>query len=106
MMVRDFQRVVGIEAREQFFEMTGELPDNLVACVGGGSNAMGLFSAFLDDEETTIYGVEPSGRSFKPGDHASTITYGKPGIIHGFQMLPSSGRKRRSVPGIFDCKRS
>ncbi len=85
MMVRDFQRVVGIEAREQFFEMTGELPDNIVACVGGGSNAMGLFSAFLDDEETTLYGVEPSGRSFKPGDHASTITYGKPGIIHGFK---------------------
>ena len=85
MMVRDFQRVVGIEAKEQFFEMTGEQPDNIVACVGGGSNAMGLFSAYLDEEDTAIYGVEPSGRSFKPGDHASTITYGKPGIIHGFK---------------------
>ena len=85
MMVRDFQRVVGIEAREQFYEMTGELPDNVVACVGGGSNAMGLFSAFLDDDETTIYGVEPAGRSFKPGDHAATLTYGKPGVIHGFK---------------------
>ncbi len=85
MMVRDFQRIIGIEAREQFFEMTGELPDNIVACVGGGSNAMGLFSAFLEDEETSIYGVEPAGRSFKPGEHASAITYGKPGIIHGFK---------------------
>lgn len=85
MMVRDFQRVVGIEAREQFFEMTGELPDNIVACVGGGSNAMGLFSAFLDDDETAIHGVEPAGRSFKPGDHAATMTYGKPGVIHGFK---------------------
>ena len=85
MMVRDFQRVVGIEAKDQFSEMTGELPDNVVACVGGGSNAMGIFSAFLDEEETSLYGVEPSGRSFKPGDHASTITYGKPGIIHGFK---------------------
>ena len=85
MMVRDFQRVVGIEAREQFYDMTGELPDNVVACVGGGSNAMGLFSAFLDDDETAIHGVEPAGRSFKPGDHAATLTYGKPGVIHGFK---------------------
>ena len=85
MMVRDFQRVVGIEAREQFYDMTGELPDNIVACVGGGSNAMGLFSAFLGDDETAIHGVEPAGRSFKPGDHAATLTYGKPGVIHGFK---------------------
>lgn len=83
MLVRDFQRVVGIEAREQFFEMTGELPDNIVACVGGGSNAMGLFSAFLEDE-CKIYGVEPAGKSFKPGEHAATLTYGKEGVIHGF----------------------
>ena len=85
MLVRDFQRVVGIEAKEQFFEMTGEQPDNVVACVGGGSNAMGIFSAFLHEHKTSLYGVEPAGRSFKPGDHASTITYGKPGIIHGFK---------------------
>ncbi|MBK1880274.1 tryptophan synthase subunit beta [Pelagicoccus mobilis] len=89
MMVREFQRVVGIEAREQFHEMTGELPDNVVACVGGGSNAMGIFSAFLDDEETAIYGVEPAGRSYQTGDHACTMKFGKPGVIHGFkcQML-------------------
>jgi len=85
MMVRDFQRVVGIEAREQFFEMTGELPDKVVACVGGGSNAMGIFSAFLDDDECELFGVEPAGRSLNLGDHAATMTFGKPGIIHGFK---------------------
>lgn len=85
MMVRDFQRVVGIEAREQFFEMTGELPDNVLACVGGGSNAMGIFSAFLDDRECRLIGVEPAGRSLKTGDHAASITYGRPGVIHGFR---------------------
>ena len=84
MMVREFQRVVGIEAREQFFDMTGEIPDNIVACVGGGSNAMGIFSAFLDDE-SKMYGVEPAGRSYEKGDHACTMKFGKPGIIHGFK---------------------
>ena len=84
MMVRDFQQVVGIEAREQFQEMTGALPDNVVACVGGGSNAMGIFSAFLKDETVDLYGVEPSGRGFKDGDHAATLSLGKPGVLHGF----------------------
>ncbi len=84
MMVRDFQQIVGMEAREQFQDMTGKLPDNLVACVGGGSNAMGLFSAFLKNDNVTIYGVEPSGRGFKDGDHAATLTLGKPGVLHGF----------------------
>ncbi|MCG8564320.1 MAG: tryptophan synthase subunit beta [Desulfobacterales bacterium] len=84
MMVRDFQQIVGVEARQQFQEMTGKLPDNLVACVGGGSNAMGLFQAFLNDEDVDIYGVEPSGRGFKDGDHAATLTLGKPGTLHGF----------------------
>ncbi len=85
MMVRDFQRVVGIEAKEQFFDMTGELPDNVVACVGGGSNAMGIFSAFLNDEECSLYGVEPGGRSLEYGEHAATMTLGKLGVIHGFK---------------------
>ncbi|MBS2212215.1 tryptophan synthase subunit beta [Carboxylicivirga mesophila] len=85
MMVRDFQAVIGREAKEQFREMTGSLPDNLVACVGGGSNAIGLFTAFLDDETVSIYGVEPSGTSFETGDHAATLTLGKPGMIHGFK---------------------
>ena len=85
MMVRDFQRVVGIEAKDQFFEMTGELPDNVIACVGGGSNAMGIFSAFLDHEECKLFGIEPAGKSFKMGEHASTMTLGKSGVIHGFK---------------------
>lgn len=85
MMVRDFQKVVGIEAREQFFEMTGENPDNIIACVGGGSNAMGIFSAFLDDGDVNLWGVEPLGRSSEIGDHAATMSFGKPGTIHGFK---------------------
>ena len=83
MMVRDFQRIVGEEAQEQFQDLNGRAPDNLVACVGGGSNAIGLFSAFLEDKNINIYGVEPSGKSLNPGDHAATITLGKPGDIHG-----------------------
>lgn len=85
MMVRDFQQIVGIEARAQFLEMTGKLPDNLVACVGGGSNAIGLFTAFLNDEKVKLHGVEPSGRSLEDGDHAATLTLGKPGVLHGFR---------------------
>lgn len=85
MMVRDFQSIVGQEAKEQFLELTGKKPDNLVACVGGGSNAIGLFTAFLEDEDINIYGVEPSGLSFKDGEHAATLTLGTPGVIHGFK---------------------
>ncbi len=86
MMVRDFQSVVGIEAREQFLSMTGELPDAVVACVGGGSNAMGLFSGFLNDP-VEIYGVEPLGRGSSLGDHAASLKYGTEGIMHGFNSL-------------------
>lgn len=86
MMVRDFQSIVGIEAREQFLEMTGELPDAVVACVGGGSNAMGIFSGFLNDP-VDIYGVEPLGRGEKLGDHAASLTYGTEGIMHGFNSI-------------------
>ena len=86
MMVRDFQSVVGIEAREQFIEMTGELPDAVVACVGGGSNAMGIFSGFLNDP-VDIFGVEPLGRGPKLGDHAASLKYGTEGIMHGFNSI-------------------
>jgi len=86
MMVRDFQSVVGMEAREQFIEMTGELPDHVVACVGGGSNAMGIFSGFVDDP-VELYAVEPLGKGTKMGEHASTIGYGTPGVLHGFRSL-------------------
>jgi tryptophan synthase beta chain len=98
MMVRDFQRVVGIEAREQFFEMTGELPDVVTACVGGGSNAMGIFSAFLQDEAVKIFGVEPSGRSLKIGDHAASLSYGKPGVLHGFKSYLLQDDKGEALP--------
>jgi tryptophan synthase beta chain len=83
MMVRDFQSVVGKEARKQILLKENRLPDYLVACVGGGSNAMGLFHAFLNDEQVQMIGVEPAGKSFKPGDHAATLTLGKPGTLHG-----------------------
>ena len=86
MMVRDFQSVVGIEAREQFVEMTGELPDAVVACVGGGSNAMGIFSGFLNDP-VEIYGIEPLGRGPALGDHAASLKYGTEGIMHGFNSI-------------------
>ncbi len=86
MMVRDFQSVVGIEAREQFLEMTGNLPDAVVACVGGGSNAAGIFMAFLNDP-VEIYGVEPLGVGTKRGEHAASLTYGKEGIMHGFKSI-------------------
>lgn len=86
MMVRDFQSVVGIEAREQFVGMTGELPDAVVACVGGGSNAMGMFSGFLNDP-VKIYGVEPLGRGTALGDHAASLKFGTEGIMHGFNSI-------------------
>jgi tryptophan synthase beta chain len=85
MMVRDFQSVVGQEARAQFADMTGKLPDHIMACVGGGSNAMGIFTAFLDDP-VKLYGVEPAGRNLEiMGEHAATMTKGKPGVMHGFK---------------------
>ena len=86
MMVREFQSVVGFEAREQFKEMTGELPDAVVACVGGGSNSMGMFAGFLNDP-VDIYGVEPLGRGPKLGDHAATLQYGEEGVMHGFNSI-------------------
>ena len=86
LMVREFQRVVGIEAREQFLAMTGELPDNVVACVGGGSNAMGIFSGFLDDP-VELHGVEPLGRGAKLGDHAASLSFGSEGVMHGFNSI-------------------
>lgn len=86
MMVRDFQSVVGIEAREQFLDMTGELPDAVVACVGGGSNAAGMFAGFLNDP-VDIYGVEPLGHGPALGDHAASLNYGTEGIMHGFNSL-------------------
>ena len=96
-MVRDFQSVVGIEAKEQFFEMTGKLPDNCVACIGGGSNAMGLFSAFIEDP-VKLHGVEPLGIGTKLGEHAATLTYGEEGIMHGFNSIMLKDEKGEPAP--------
>ena len=97
LMVRDFQSVVGIEAREQFVNMTGELPDAIVACVGGGSNAMGFFSGFLNDP-VEIYGVEPLGHGPKLGDHAASLMYGEEGIMHGFNSIMLKGEDGEPAP--------
>ena len=86
MMVRDFQSIIGIEAREQFMEMTGKLPDAITACVGGGSNSIGLFTPFLADP-VDIYGVEPMGRGTAIGDNAASISLGSAGTMHGFHSI-------------------
>ena len=82
-MVRDFQSVIGKETREQLIEAEGRLPDSLVACIGGGSNAMGLFHPFLDDESVRIIGVEAAGRGIETGEHCASLNGGKPGVLHG-----------------------
>jgi len=84
-MVRDFQSIVGKEARAQFLNKYNKLPDMLVACVGGGCNAIGLFTEFLDDESVDMIGVEPAGKGLDTPDHAATLTLGTKGAIHGFK---------------------
>lgn len=83
MMVRDFQAIIGREAREQCLAQVGRLPDEVIACVGGGSNSAGMFYPFVDDADVALTGVEAGGRGSSPGDHASTLTFGKPGVLHG-----------------------
>ena len=97
LMVRDFQRVIGDEAREQFIEQTGHLPDKVVACVGGGSNSIGMFVPFLSDP-VDLYGVEPLGHGSQLGQHAATITYGKEGVMHGFKSIMLSDDKGEPAP--------
>lgn len=88
LIVRDFQSVVGQEAREQFLSITnGSLPEHVVACVAGGSNAMGMYSAFLDDPGVVLHAVEPLGNSDELGQHAATLSYGKPGTLHGARSI-------------------
>jgi tryptophan synthase beta chain len=82
-MVRDFQAVIGNETRRQMLAREGRLPDSLVAAIGGGSNAMGLFHPFLDDPDIEIYGVEAAGRGLDTGQHAASISGGAPGVLHG-----------------------
>jgi len=94
-MVRDFQSVIGREARGQILDMTGRLPDALVACVGGGSNAIGLFHPFLGDADVAMYGVEAAGDGIETGHHAAPLCAGKPGVLHGnrtYLMEDSGGQ--------------
>jgi tryptophan synthase beta chain len=87
LMVREFQRVIGKEAREQVLEMEGRLPDAVVACVGGGSNAIGIFTDFIEDGDVDLIGVEAAGKGLDGGDHSATIQHGRQGILHGAETL-------------------
>lgn len=94
-MVRDFQSIIGKETREQMQEAEGRLPDSLIACIGGGSNAMGLFHPFLDDSSVEIYGVEAAGHGIPSGLHAASLTGGRPGVLHGnrtFLLMDDDGQ--------------
>lgn len=97
-MVRDFQSIVGYEAREQFLAKNGKLPDLITACVGGGSNAIGLFTAFLNDEDVKIVGIEPAGKGLHTNDHAATLTLGTKGSIHGFECYNLQDKEGNPLP--------
>jgi tryptophan synthase beta chain len=84
-MVRDFQRVIGREARAQILEETGRLPDAVLACVGGGSNAIGIFADFIADDGVRLIGVEPAGKGLQGHEHGATLLRGRPGVVHGAQ---------------------
>lgn len=106
MMVRDFQAVVGYEAKEQFRELSGGgAPDVLVACVGGGCNSLGLFTAFLDDEDVRCVGVEPAGRGLEKGEgnHSATVTLGKPGVLHGMKCLTLTNEATGEPAAVHSC---
>jgi tryptophan synthase beta chain len=94
-MVRDFQSIIGRETREQMQAAEGRLPDSLIACIGGGSNAMGLFHPFLDEPTIEIFGVEAAGHGIASGKHAASITGGRPGVLHGnrtFLLMNDDGQ--------------
>ncbi len=97
-MVRDFQSIVGREARAQVLEATGSLPDQVVACVGGGSNAAGIFAPFLDDKDVTLIGVEAAGSGMEPGQHAATLSVGAPGILHGMETYVLQDEDGQTMP--------
>ncbi len=97
-MVRDFQSIVGHEAREQFLSKQGKLPDIIAACVGGGSNAIGLFSAFLNDEDVKLVGIEPAGKGLDTDEHAATLTLGSKGAIHGFECYNLQDKEGNPLP--------
>ena len=102
MMVRDFQRVIGLEARQQVLEQAGRLPDAVIACVGGGSNAIGIFHAFIPDESVRLIGCEAAGDGLDTGRHAATLTGGSPGVLHGMRtfVLQDDEGQTRSTHSI------
>ncbi len=97
-MVQHFQSIIGREAKKQILEAAGRLPDYLVACVGGGSNAIGLFSPFYQDKEVKIVGVEPGGKGIETGEHAASLSIGEPGVIHGFKCYTLMDEKGEPLP--------
>ncbi len=97
-MVRDLQRIIGDEARAQVLDLTGRLPDAVVACVGGGSNAMGIFTAFLDDEQVRLYGFEAGGEGVDSGRHAARMAGGSPGVLHGTRTYVLQDEYGQTVP--------
>lgn len=97
-MVKHFQCMIGREARAQILEAEGRLPDAVIACVGGGSNAIGLFAPFYEDRSVRIIGVEPAGKGLDTGEHAASITLGKPGIIHGFKCYTLADENGEPLP--------
>ncbi len=97
-MVRDFQRIIGVEARQQCLDLVGRLPDALVACVGGGSNAMGLFHAFLDDPDVALVGCEAGGHGVETGRHAAPLTAGSPGVLHGSRSYLMQDDEGQTLP--------
>jgi tryptophan synthase beta chain len=97
-MVRDLQRVIGDEARAQVLELVGRLPDAVLACVGGGSNAMGIFTAFLDDPDVRLYGFEAGGEGIATGRHASRMSGGSPGVLHGTRTYVLQDEMGQTVP--------
>src|SRR5260370_32549038 len=96
-MVRDFVRGIGDEARAQSLELLGRLPDAAVACVGGGSNAIGLFAAFVPDTDVRLYGIEAGGDGYETGPHAATLTPGPIGLPHGARPSPFPGQRRPTI---------
>jgi len=98
MMVRDFQRVIGVEARRQVLELTGRLPDAVIACVGGGSNAIGIFHAFLPDQAVRLIGCEAGGDGLDTGRHAATLVAGSPGVLHGMRTRVLQDADGQTLP--------
>jgi tryptophan synthase beta chain len=96
-IVRDFQRIIGVEARKQVLELTGKLPDAVLACVGGGSNAIGIFHPFIEDKSVRLIGLEAGGKGVKTGFHAATISGGSPGVLHGTRSYVLQDKNGQTV---------